>query len=394
MKTTATFGDTARIAVLGLRTRRLRAMLSGLGIAIGIACLVAVLGLSESSKANLVARLDRLGTNLLRVEPGQSFLGEQTKLPQTAPRMIRRVRDVQAVASVESLQAGVRRNDLVSKDDTGGIEVLAADDSLVRTMGGAMRAGSFLSPSSSAYPIVVLGAVASYRLGIIRWHRGLQVWIGDRPFTVGGVVGVFPLAPDLDRAVFVGDAVARRLLGASGSPSTIYVRVDPDRVSPVWDALAATANPGHPEQTSISRPSDALAARAAAKGAFTALFLGLGGIALVVGGIGIANVMVIAVLERRSEIGLRRALGAAREDIGLQFLVESLLMALAGGLAGVALGAGATAVFAATRGWSLVIPLRALGLGVAAATAIGAVAGLYPAIRAARLSPTEALRSV
>jgi putative ABC transport system permease protein len=391
---TASLGDTLRIGVLGLRTRRLRAILSGVGIAIGIASLVAVLGLSESSKANLVAALDRLGTNLLRVEPGQSFLGGQAKLPRPAARMIRRLPDVQAVAGVEALDTSVRRNDLVGSDETGGLQVLAADPSLVATLGGRVAAGEFLDGLSSSYPVVVLGAVAAYRLGITHWHRDLQVWIGNRPFTVVGVLATLPLAPDLDRAVFVGDAVARRLLHAAGSASTIYVRVDPDRVASVWSSLADTANPSDPEETAISRPSDALAARAAAKSAFTALFLGLGAVALVVGGIGIANVMVIAVLERRSEIGLRRALGASRVDIRLQFLTESLLLSLAGGTAGIALGSAATATFAVAHGWGLVIPLRAFGTGLGAAVAIGAAAGIYPAVRAARLSPTAALRSV
>ena len=144
----------------------------------------------------------------------------------------------------------------------------------------------------------------------------------------------------------------------------------------------------------MSRPSDALEARAAAKTAFTSLFLGLGAVALLVGGVGIANVMVISVLERRSEVGLRRALGATRRHVGAQFACESLLLAAAGGVAGVALGALVTAGYAATRGWTPVVPPAALAGGVAAALAIGAVAGVYPALRAARLSPTDALRGV
>jgi putative ABC transport system permease protein len=192
----------------------------------------------------------------------------------------------------------------------------------------------------------------------------------------------------------VGFDVAERLLDADRSPTTIYVRADEDQVERTSDVLGATANPEHPEEVQVSRPSDALAARAAAKSAFTALFLGLGAVALLVGGVGIANVMVISVLERRSEIGLRRALGATRRHIAAQFLTESLLLASLGGVAGAALGAAATGLYAFSRGWPAVVPPLALGGALAAALGIGAVAGLYPALRAARLPPTEALRSV
>jgi putative ABC transport system permease protein len=368
--------------------------MSALGIAIGIASLVAVLGLSESSRADLVAQLDRLGTNLLLVQPGQSVLGENPALPKTAVRMIARLPDAEAVAGVEGLTAPARRNPLIDARFTNGITVETADLTLPQTLQATLVAGRFLSRVTAAFPTVVLGAVAAWRLGITRWHNGLQVWIGNRPFTVIGVLAPIPLAADLDRVAFVGKQAGARLLGATGSPSEVYVRVDPDRVESVWSPLADTANPADPGATAISRPSDALAARAAAKSAFTSLFLGLGGVALLVGGIGIANVMIIGVLERRVEIGLRRALGATRRNIRAQFLTESLLLALAGAISGVLLGAAATAAFAISRGWSVVLPPRAFALGALAALVIGCAAGVYPALRAARLDPTEALRSV
>ncbi len=372
--------------------RRLRAALSALGIAIGIAAMVAVLGISESSRADLLAQLDRLGTNLLTVSPGQTFGGEDAKLPKESVGMAGRINPVQQVAATGNVDASVRRTDKIPKAETGGISVLAADTHLLDSLGGTVDRGAFLNGATARYPAVVLGAKAAERLGIDR--PGAQVWLGNRWFTVVGVLDPVPLAPEIDRAALVGFAVAESLLGSDGSPGTVYVRADPDSVEAVRDVLAATVNPENPNEVQVSRPSDALAARAAANTAFTSLLLGLGAVALLVGGVGIANVMVISVLERRSEIGLRRALGATRRHVGVQFLAEALLLSLLGGLAGVAVGALATGGYAASRSWTVVVPALGMALGVAAALAIGAVAGLYPAMRAARMSPTDALRTV
>jgi putative ABC transport system permease protein len=385
--------DVLRTGSLGLRTRRLRAALSSLGIAIGIASMVAVLGISESSKAGLLAQLDRLGTNLLRVAPGQSFLGEQALLPEPAAAMIGRVDGVAAVAAVRDLEGvTVRRNDLIPDFETGGIAVAAADPALARTVAARVRSGRFLDAATGRYPVVVLGAGAADQLGI--GDTGSRVFLGGRWFEVIGILDPVELAPALDDTALVGFDAAERWLGGERDATTVYVRAAPDAIAGVRDLLGATANPEHPEEVEVSRPSDALEARAAAKTAFTSLFLGLGAVALLVGGVGIANVMVISVLERRSEVGLRRALGATRRHVGAQFLCESLLLAAAGGAAGVALGAVVTAGYAESQGWSTVIPALALAGGAAAALAIGALAGCYPALRAARLAPTEALRSV
>jgi putative ABC transport system permease protein len=384
--------DVLRVGASGLRARRLRAALSALGVAIGIASMVAVLGVSESSKADLLAALDELGTNLLQVAPGQTFGGEQAELPEQAPGMVRRIGTVEHASAAKLLDATVRRTDHIDEAETGGIAVLAADTDLARTLGATMRRGSFLNPATASYPAVVLGRDAASYLGVTR--PGVNVWLGDHWFTVVGILNPVTLDPDLDTSVMIGFDVAEELLGADRSPTTIYVRAQEDQVEQARELLATTANPEHPEEVEVSRPSDALAAKAAAKSAFTALFLGLGAVALLVGGVGIANVMVISVLERRSEIGLRRALGATRRHVGAQFLSESLLLAAAGGLAGVLLGALVTTGYAASQGWQTLVPPLAIGGGLAAAAAIGAFAGLYPALRAARMSPTEALRTV
>lgn len=384
-------GDLLRVGAVGLRTRRLRAALSALGIAIGIASMVAVLGLSASSRQGLLDELDALGTNLLTVAPGQTLGGDDATLPRAARRSLSRLGGVEQVATVRGTDATVRRTDKIDPDETGGIAVDAADPALLATLGGSLSRGRFLNAGSARTPAVVLGSEAAATLGIDR--PGAKVYIDGRWWTVLGILRPFGLAADLDRAALVGYAAAVRWLGAERSASTVYLRADEDRVTRVRDLLPSAANPQNPEEVQVSRPSDALAARAAADSALTGLFLGLGAVALLVGGIGIANTMVISVLERRSEIGLRRALGATRAHVRAQFLVESLLLAAAGGAAGILGGALVTGGYARVRGWTSVVPPEAIAGGLAAALLIGALAGLYPAARAARLSPTEALRS-
>jgi putative ABC transport system permease protein len=387
--------DLFQVGVNGLRTRKVRAVLSAIGIAIGIASMVAVLGISSSSKADLIAQLDKLGTNLLTVTPGQTIFGEQAELPATAATMIRRITAVQGASSVEGLSGtSVLATPYISPLNTNGITVDAADPTLLDAVAGSMAEGRFLDAASSRYPTVVLGAQTARLLGIANLYRGVRVYLGSRWFTVIGILQPLPLAPELDASALIGFPVAKKLLDASGHPTTVYVRADPSNINPVSSLLPATADPQNPQDVQIARPSDALAARAAAKSAFTSLFLGLGAVALFVGGIGIANIMVISVLERRSEIGLRRALGATRRHITIQFLTESVLLGAAGGLAGALAGALATAGYAASRGWTVSVPAYSVAAGFGAAAVVGAVAGLYPAVRAARLSPTDALRSV
>jgi len=386
-------GDVFGVGSSGLRTRKIRTALSALGVTIGIAAMVGVLGLSESSRADLRNQIEALGTNLLTVSPGQGFGAGDGVLPADAVAKISRIGPVEQVADVVELDVSVLRNDLVNQNQTGGITVAAADTDLLATLNGSVAEGVWLNEASAEFTNVVLGSVSATRLGIIEVDRGVQVFIGGEWFTVVGVLEPFPLAADLDRSALVGKGVATSLFDTDLNPSIVYLRTPSESLDDVRGVLSATVDPAEPEEVSISRPSDILEAEAAADSAFTNLFLGLGAVALLVGGIGIANVMVIAVMERRNEIGLRRALGATRAHIRRQFLTEALLLSTLGGLAGVSLGAWVTAGYARFQDWEVVVPPEAVIGGFAAAVIIGAVAGLYPAMRAARLAPTEALRS-
>ncbi|MFG2075724.1 ABC transporter permease [Nonomuraea maritima] len=384
--------DVLRVGAVGLRTRPLRAFLSGLGIAIGIAAMVAVVGISSSSGAELDRRLSALGTNLLTVSPGTSLLGEQAQLPADAEAMIERIGPVRQVSSVGEVSgAKVYRSERIPEAQTGGISTYAARLDLPATVGATLRHGTWLNAATERYPAAVLGADAARRLGVGAVGPKTQVVVGGVRFTVVGVLDPVALAAELDSGVFVGRPVAEERLGFDGRPTTLYTRSDESRLEDVRAVLAATANPQAPNEVDVSRPSDALAAKQASSQAFANLLLGVGAVALLVGGVGVANTMVISVLERRAEIGLRRALGATRGQVRTQFLAESLLLSALGGAGGVLLGAGVTTGYALSSGWPSVVPAWATAGGLAATLLVGAVAGLYPAVRASRLSPTEAL---
>lgn len=379
----------ARLAVSGLRARKLRASLSALGITIGVAAITAVPSLSASSQAGLLAEIQALGTNLLTAQ------GAATGLPVSAPGMIARLPGVTSVQDIGQVGGvSVYRTPLIPAVHTNALAVYATSMSLPAVVGTSLAQGSWLNAATARQPVAVLGAAAAQRLGIDHVYPGERIWVkgsGGMWWYICGILRPAPLTPEIDDAVLIGYPAAESYLGFPGNPSTVYLRTLDSQVTAVDDLLGAQADPQHPQDVRVSQPSAALVAQADAAGAFNSLFLGLGAIALLVGGIGVANIMVISVLERRSEIGLRRALGATRGHIRTQFLTEAILLTLTGAAAGVAVGVAATASYAHARGWATVVPAQAWAGGLGAALLIGAAAGLWPALRAARLSPTHSL---
>jgi putative ABC transport system permease protein len=396
--------DGLRVASVGLRARPLRAALSALGIAIGTAAIAGVLGLSSSSQAGLLAEINRLGTNLLTVEAGQSLTGGAAKLPREAPARLTHLDNVQQVADTALMkEEKVYRNSMIPVAETGGLQVRATSLNLLSVLSTGLARGDWLNEGTAREPVAVLGSVAAEQLGIDRVYPDQRIWLGGQRFNIAGILNPSPLEPDIDNSALVGYPAAQTYLGyvsivrgekKAGPPSTIYVRAATGHEAAVQSLLAQTANPEAPYEVDVSQPSDVLTARAAATGAFNSLFLGLGVVALIVGAVGVANIMIISVLERRSEIGLRRALGATKAQIRTQFLAESILLAVIGGIVGVLAGAAATAVYATSKNWAVVIPAEAWSGGIASAILIGAFAGLMPAVRASRMPPTVALRTV
>ena len=386
--------DLGRLSTVGLRTRKLRAGLSALGIAIGVAAIVAVLGLSSSASAGLMNELSSLGTNLLVVENGQTLTGGIAELPKAAPAMIGRITDVTQVEETGAVGGDVYRSPLIPIVDTNALSIAAATLGLLHTVGTTVAQGRYLNAATAQAPVAVLGSASAQRLGIDRVFPGERIWLDNMWFYVAGILRPAALAPALDSSVLVGRPAAERYLSFDGRPSTVYVRAQSGHVNAVDSLLGATANPENPSEVDVSQPSSALVAQADAQGAFDGLFLGLGAVALLVGAVGVANIMIISVLERRSEIGLRRALGATKGHIRIQFLAEAVLLALLGGAVGVGIGVLTTTVYASSKHEVVVIPALAWAGGISAAVIIGAVSGLWPALRAAQMSPTQALWSM
>lgn len=384
--------DALATAALGPRSRVSRSLLSMLGVGIGIATLVAILGITATNEARLRAELEAMGSNVLVVTPGQGPDLEPVPLPEQAPTMIRRIGPVTGAAVVRELGegAGVFRNDLVPETMGGGLAAVAVQPELGAAMDLTVARGQWFDAASSSLPTTVLGAAAAEHLGVT--DLGQRVWIDREWYAVIGVLDPSALMPDLDRSALLGEQWA-----LSKHPdleiSRIQVRMRTGTVEAVKEVLDDTANPAMPRAVAVSAPSQLADAQKVVDSTFQNLALGLAAVALLVGAIGIVNTMVIAVLERRGEIALRRAVGARASQIRTQFMLEAGFLGLGGGVAGAGLGLVVVVVYSAWQGTPPTPDFAAAGIGAGLSVLVGVLAGVYPAMRAARLSPVEGLRS-
>lgn len=392
MKQRLKIKDLFFVALYGVRARRGRAALTSIGIGIGIAAIVAVTGISASGRADLLATLESLGTNLIKASPQAGFFGTQEKLPDGVVGMVERIGPVEEVTSTTQTDLIVRRSDFISEFEGGGISTIVTSPELLQVVGGNLIEGRFIQDGLSNIPVTVLGSVTASRLGINTLDTPTKILIGNEWFGVVGILDELKIHPDLDRSVFIGYGVAKTLFDIDKEPTTIYVRANPTYIEDVVEVIAPSMNPENPDQVQVSRPSDALEAQEAADAAFTNLLLGLGSVALLVGGVAIANVMVMSVLERRMEIGVRRSIGATRKEIRYQFLLESIVLSGIGGLVGVVLGTGVTLGYTNYTDIVFSIPVSQVLGAILLALLIGAISGVYPAIKASKIQPAEAVR--
>ena len=392
MKQRLKIKDLFFVALYGVRARRGRAALTSIGIGIGIAAIVAVTGISASGRADLLATLESLGTNLIKASPQAGFFGTQEKLPDGVVGMVERIGPVEEVTSTTQTDLIVRRSDFISEFEGGGISTIVTSPELLQVVGGNLIEGRFIQDGLSNIPVTVLGSVTASRLGINTLETPTKILIGNEWFGVVGIIDELKIHPDLDRSVFIGYGVAKTLFDIDKEPTTIYVRANPTYIEDVVEVIAPSMNPENPDQVQVSRPSDALEAQEAADAAFTNLLLGLGSVALLVGGVAIANVMVMSVLERRMEIGVRRSIGVTRKEIRYQFLLESIVLSGIGGLVGVVLGTGVTLGYTNYTDIVFSIPVSQVLGAILLALLIGAISGVYPAIKASKIQPAEAVR--
>ena len=380
------------VAVYGVKARKGRAALTSIGIGIGIAAIVAVSGIAASGSADLLSTLESLGTNLVKASPQAGFFGTQEELPEGVIGMVERIGPVEEVTSTTQTDLLVRRSNFISEFEGGGISTIVTSSELLNVIGGKLSEGRFITDGLSDLPVTVLGSVTAKRLGITNLSKPTKILIDDEWFGVIGIVEELKIHPDLDRSVFIGYGAAKKLFDINEEPTTIYLRANPTFIEDVVEVIAPSMNPENPNQVEVSRPSDALEAQQAVEASFTNLLLGLGSVALLVGGVAIANVMVMSVLERRMEIGVRRSIGATRREIRYQFLLESIVLSGIGGLVGVMLGSLITLAYTNYTNIVFSIPVWQILGAVVLALLIGAISGVYPAIKASKIQPAEAVR--
>ena len=389
------FDDLMGVAWSGLRARKIRTLLIMLGPIIGVAAMVSAVGLTESAKGALQAQLSQLGTNLIIAQAGGSFGSQTPTFPSDA------VQRVENVSTVTGASATTNLSGVIALPIKGAstyyqafpVPVRAADTNLPTVLGVPMISGRWLDGADTQLHTqsVVLGEGIAQQYGYLPGETR-TIALNGTNFGVVGVLAPVPLDPQLDNAAFVTQWSAKNIFHTNGQPNQIYVRSIPGSTQATAAAIPTAINLGGPTQTSTQIPSDVLQAAAQADKTLQQVALLAGLLALTVGGIGIANVMSISVIQRSPEIGIRRAVGHSRSKIGFQFLLESLFVGVLGGFLGAILGIGIVYAVSAVAGWVTVIDYAQIPIWMGLALIVSITAGLYPSIKAARLEPLETLR--
>jgi putative ABC transport system permease protein len=383
------------VAASGVASRKVRTLLILLGPVVGVAAMVGAVGLTESAKGDLKEKLAQLGTTLITAQAGGTFGQQNPTLPKDAAGRVRAVPTVEGASAVSAINGVLTLPNQGSQNyyEAFPVPVLASDDALPAVLQVPMQNGRWLSAADQHdhTRAVVIGSGLASQYGMIPGEIR-TIRLNDVDYGVVGVLAPVALDPSLDNAAFITQWAAKHDLGTDGSPTKMYVRARPGTTQQTSDALPTAINLGGTDAVTTKIPSDALQASARADKTLqqTALFAGL--LALAVGGLGIANVMSISVIQRSSEIGIRRALGSTRSLIALQFLLEALFVGLLGGLIGALVGVGIVYLVSGLADWVVVINYAKMPIWIGLAVAVAAMAGLYPSVKAARLEPLETLR--
>ncbi|MDP6281625.1 MAG: ABC transporter permease [Acidimicrobiales bacterium] len=389
--------ELAGVALGGLRARKVRTALIMLGPILGVAAIVSAIGINESSKGHLKAVLSDLGTDLIVANAQGSLggFGSDPRIPEDAAARVTRLPDVESVTGTLQMADIVTLPFEEAEDFYRAfpVPVIATGLNLPETLEVLLASGRFLNDFdvSTAARVVVIGRDLADEYGYLR-GEARTIQLNGIDYGVVGVLDYVLLEPSMDSAVFLTFANAEEDLGLdSRDPSRLYIRA-PTNTKLVAQEVPTVISLGGPDGANTSVPTDLLDAQSQVDENLNNLTKMMGGLALIVGGVGIANVMSISVIQRSTEIGIRRALGHSRGTIAVQFLLEALVVGVLGGILGAAAGAGVVWLTAELRGYVMVLSVVGLVGWAMVSVAVAVVAGLYPSTKAARLEPLETLR--
>ena len=389
--------ELVRVAAAGLMARKVRTLLIMLGPILGVAAIVAAIGINESSKGYLKAKLQELGTDLIVANAQDAIggFGQNPRIPAEAVGRVSRLPDVTSVTGTLQIANIVTLPFEAAYDYYRAfpVPVIATGLNLPQTMEVPLVSGRFLNDFdvASEARVAVIGRDLADEYGYLP-GEARTISLNGIHYGVVGVLDWVLLEPSMDSAVFITFPTAERDWDTGGQdPTRLYIRA-PTNTQWVAEEVPTVVSLGGPDGARTSIPTDLLDAQSQVDESLNNLTKMMGGLALIVGGVGIANVMSISVIQRSSEIGIRRALGHSRSTIAVQFLFEALTVGVLGGILGAAVGAGVVWLTSEARGYVMVLSVPGLAVWALVSVGVAVVAGLYPSTKAARLEPLETLR--